>query len=80
MTCSGREPLLNELCRQMNHPSSLDYSHDLVLGKTARSLSTLHSVTVGLVGVADIGQTERPAAVLVTGELGCDVLACCPVP
>lgn len=44
--------------------------HDLILSQTAGVLSTFHSIAVALVGILDVVQTERPAAVLVAGELG----------
>jgi hypothetical protein len=45
--------------------------HDLILSQAASVLGTFHGFAVALVGVLDIGETERPTPVLVTGELGC---------
>lgn len=42
--------------------------HDLVLCQAAGVLGTFHGFAVALVCVLDVGQSERPAAILVAGE------------
>jgi hypothetical protein len=48
--------------------------HDLILSQTT-VVASIHVVTVGLVGVADVGKAERATAVLVSSELGYIMLA-----
>lgn len=61
---------LNARTSSTNTPSS----HDLTLSQTG-CLGTLHGITVGLVGIADVGETKGPSTILVASEFGYTMLA-----
>ena len=55
----------------------IPHLHDLILRQTTGMLGALHGFTaVALVGVFDVRQSQGPAAVLVAGEFGYEIVSC----
>lgn len=61
----------SDACASKKYRKARITLHDLILGQTTSVLGTLHGIAaVAHVGVLDVGETQWPATVLVSSELG----------